>query len=171
MGFISDVKQKVRSWLEKGQEDMAMERREGKNKKARQRYRRAAERLTENSSLRDELDDEQAKQVLDLGNAYLKRVADETADLTDREADNIVEAQTERVSRVIRQVNQLTGAIKAKNGQQLVDQYKGLRKKVAELKEEAAEMPTNVEEWLALSKENNDWVMKQLSQLPDGEEE
>jgi hypothetical protein len=171
MGFISDARQKVRSWLEKGAEETTMADRQAKNRVVRKRYRQAAERLMENSSLRDELNDEQAKRALDWGNEYLKKVADETADLADSDADHILETQSEQVSGVIHQANQLTRAINNKDPRQLSDHYTALTKNLDKLKGTAGELPLNIMEWLSLSEEKNNWLLAQLANMVDGEEE
>lgn len=171
MGLISNMRQKIRSWLDRGEEDSVMESRQSGNRVTRRRYRRVAERLTENSSLRDELNDDKAKALLDWGSSYLKKVVDNTADLPDEAADNILEAEAARISGVMRQVNQLTRAINVKDQQQLLDHYRELTQKLDELKETADDIPVTVEEWLSLSEANNDWVRQHLTPLVDGEEE
>jgi hypothetical protein len=71
------------------------------------RHQLAAERLLDNSSLRDALDDEQAQRLLDWGLAHLSRHAAETAHLPDDEAEAILDEVTTAVSRVMKEVNRL----------------------------------------------------------------
>ena len=170
MSFIHVVRQKVRSWFGGDNEDNDMEeRRQAESRVARRRYRRMAERLTENSSLRDELDDEKAKELLDWGSGYLKKVADKTADLPDETADNILETEADRVSAVMRQVNQLVRAINVQDPQQMVDSYTSLTQRLKELREKSEDMPETVEDLISLSGEKKDWLEKQLVPPTDGE--
>lgn len=170
MSIIRDVQQKVRSWFGRGEEETDMEeRRQAESRVVRQRYRRMAERLTENSSLRDELDDEKAKELLDWGNGYLKKMADKTAELPDETAENILETEADRVSGVMRQVNQLVRAINIKDPQQLVENYQSLTRQLKELREKSEDTPETVEELISLSGESKDWLAKQLVSPTDGE--
>jgi hypothetical protein len=71
------------------------------------RHQLAAERLLDNSSLRDALDDDQAQRLLDWGLSHLSRHAAETAHLPDDEAEAILDEVTTAVSRVMKEVNRL----------------------------------------------------------------
>jgi hypothetical protein len=76
-------------------------------KTLRKRQRQAAERLLDNSSLRDALTDDQGKQLLDWGLAQTDAAAARTAKLPDAEADPALEDHVTAVSDVMRQVNRL----------------------------------------------------------------
>lgn len=73
----------------------------------RRRLRRAGERLTEDSSLRDALTDEQASQLLDWGMAQIKTDVELTRDLPDEPADAQLEKTVTQVRHVMHQVNQV----------------------------------------------------------------
>lgn len=148
-----------------------MDDRQAESRVTRRRYRRAAERIMENSSLRDEMNDEQAQRVLDWGKEHLKKIVNETADLTDTDAENILEAQTERVSGIIKQVNQLTRAINNKDQQELADNYEALTRKLADIRKTSEDAELNVAKWLPTSDEKNNWVLTQLAEMEHGEEE
>ncbi|MFZ0545080.1 MAG: hypothetical protein WAM60_06565 [Candidatus Promineifilaceae bacterium] len=148
-----------------------MESREAGSRKISRRYRRAAERLVENSSLRDELNDEQAKRLLDWGSSYLKKVVNKTADLADEDAENILEAQTERVSGVMRQVNRLTRAITSGDQPALAEHLKALKGHLDGLQNTADPNAIDVEQWLASSNGDRTQLFEALMALIDGEEE
>lgn len=171
MGFISDIKRKLRGWITGSQEGEAMESREAGNRKVSRRYRRAAESLTENSSLRDELNDDQAQRLLNWGSSYLKKVANDTAELADEEAENIMEAQTERVTGVMRQVNRLTRAVSGGDQQELGEHLKLLKANLEGLPNTADNIPVDVEQRLAAPDTNVEQVFDELMSLIDGEEE
>jgi hypothetical protein len=71
------------------------------------RHQLAAERLLDNSSLRDALDDDQAERLLDWGLAHVSRTAAATAHLPDEEAEATLDEVTTTVSRVMKEVNRL----------------------------------------------------------------
>jgi hypothetical protein len=154
-----------------------MTKRDSENRKVNRRYRRAAERIWENSSLRDELDDEQARRLLDWGSIYLKNAASETAELPDEDAENLLQAKTERVSGVIRQVNKLTGAVANSDQQEITQRLEALRHSFDHLKDIADPLVKNREEWEAAFSEaassdvDSAQIFKQLMTLLDGEEE
>lgn len=154
-----------------------MAKRESENRKVNRRYRRAAERIWENSSLRDDLDDDQAKRLLDWGTVYLKNAANETAELPDEDAENLLETKTEQVSGVIRQVNRLTGAVANKDQQQISDHLEDLRHKVDHLTDFPTLTSEVMERWDTaiaegtISKADSAQIFEQLMNLLDGEEE
>jgi hypothetical protein len=71
------------------------------------RHQLAAERLLDNSSLRDALDDDQAQRLLEWGLAHVRLAAYETAELPDEEAETVMDEVTTAVSRVMKEVNRL----------------------------------------------------------------
>lgn len=71
------------------------------------RHQYAAERLLENSSLRDGLNDAQAQRLLDWGLAHVERTAVRSENLTDDDAEPLLDGVVTAVSRVIKQVNRL----------------------------------------------------------------
>jgi hypothetical protein len=71
------------------------------------RHQLAAERLLDNSSLRDALDDDQAQRLLDWGLAQVRFAVYETAELPDAEAETALDEVTTAVSRVMKEVNRL----------------------------------------------------------------
>lgn len=73
----------------------------------RRRQREASEQILENSSLRDALDDQQANVLLDWGLRKIKDAAQGTADLPHEAAESVMQSQTEAVSGVMRQVNEM----------------------------------------------------------------
>lgn len=73
----------------------------------RRRYRKAAEPLLENSTLRDALTDEQGQQLLDWGLAQVKQAVADTLSVADSEIEAVLEEQTAAIGRIMRVVNQL----------------------------------------------------------------
>jgi hypothetical protein len=171
MSFIDDMKRKLRGWIAGNDEGMFMERRESENRKVNRRYRIAAERIWENSSLRDELNDEQAQRLLDWGSDYLKKVANETAELADNDAENILDAQTEKVTGLMRQVNRLTKAVTNGDDQEVMEHLKALQGNLDGLLDAAGDSTTNAAQLLALPEAEGDQVFEALMTLLDGEEE
>jgi hypothetical protein len=72
------------------------------------RRRLAAERLLESSSWRDNLDDVQAQRLMNWAQRYVNNTVDETAVLSDEEAEEVIDEAVTAVLRVMRDVNQLT---------------------------------------------------------------
>jgi len=77
----------------------------------RRRLRRWAAPLYENSSLRDDLTDAQAKQILDWGKEHLRQTAVATASFLDDDANPLLEREATAVQLIIRGVNNLMGSI------------------------------------------------------------
>lgn len=77
----------------------------------RRRGRRWAEMLMENSSLRADLDDEEAKQLLDWGLAQIKATVLATIDLSSEEVEKPLEKDGTAVKLIMKGVNDLIGAI------------------------------------------------------------
>lgn len=148
-----------------------MESRQSDNRTARRRYKRAAERIYGNSSLRDELTDEQATRLLDWGNRYLKKAADETADLAGDEAENLLDKRTEQVSNVMRQVNQLTKLVARGEQQVMIDDLQALRKDLDSLLNDSDKVSPSVEQMSSLQGEDRDQVFEKLMTMLDEEEE
>jgi len=78
---------------------------------ARRRGRKWAEMLLENSSLRDNLNDEQAEELLNWGLAQIKASAAATADLPTDEAEKLMEKNGTAVKLIMQGVNDLIGGI------------------------------------------------------------
>jgi hypothetical protein len=74
---------------------------------ARRRLRRSAEVLTEDSSLRSNLTDEQAQQLLDWGMARVRESVTATISLSDTEAYPILERRVAVVRRIMRLLSRL----------------------------------------------------------------
>lgn len=153
-----------------------MAKRQSENRKVNRRYRRAAENIWENSSLRDELNDEQARRLLDWGTVYLKNAASETADLPDEDAENLLESKTQEISGVIRQVNKLTGAAANSDQQEISRRLEALRHSIDHLKESTDPMIVKKKEWdtvsekAAYSEGEGAQIFDQLMNLLDEEE-
>jgi hypothetical protein len=96
-------------------------------KRLRKRQRQAAERLLDNSSLRDALTDDQGKQLLDWGLAQTEAAAARTAKLPDAEADPALEDQVTAVSDVMRQVNRLVAVWPSADEESVREHLKKLR--------------------------------------------
>ncbi len=171
MGLINDVKQKLRGLFVADSEGYEMESRQSDNRTVRRRYKRAAEQIYGNSSLRDELTDEQATRLLDWGNRFLKKAAGETADLADDEADNLLDKKTEQVSNVMRQVNQLTKLVARGEQQGMTDNLQALRQDLGVLMNASEKVSTNVEQMPSLQGEDRDQVFEKLMTMLDEEEE
>lgn len=77
----------------------------------RRRAQMYAEQLMENSSLRDNLDDEQAKQLLDWGLAQVKESAKKTAVLPEDDAQPIMEKEATAVRLIMQGINDLVGSV------------------------------------------------------------
>lgn len=82
-----------------------------KQEVVRQRLRRWAAPLYENSSLRDDLTDAQAKQILDWGKEHLRQTAVATASFLDDDAHPLLEREATAVQLIIKGVNDLVGSI------------------------------------------------------------
>jgi hypothetical protein len=95
-------------------------------KRLRKRQRRAAERLLDNSSLRDALTDEQGKQLLDWGLAQTDAAAQRTAKLPDAEADPALDDHVTAISDVMRQVNRLVAIWPSADEESIRDNLKKL---------------------------------------------
>ena len=88
-----------------------MDEQPGGRRIARLRARRWAELLMEDSSLRSNLDDEQATPLLNWGLAQIKIAALATADLPDEEAEPRLEKDATAVKLIMQGVNDLVGSI------------------------------------------------------------
>lgn len=78
------------------------------SREIRRRIRQWGERLFENEGLRDSLDDEQAKRLLDWGMKQLTAAARQTLTLDDIQANERMEDTWLTLSRIIRQANTFT---------------------------------------------------------------
>ncbi len=78
---------------------------------ARRRARQWAEQLMENSSLRSNLDDDEATQLLNWGLARIKVTALDTAALPDEEAETRLEKDSTAVKLIMQGINDLVGSI------------------------------------------------------------
>jgi hypothetical protein len=153
------------------QEGVSMTKRQAGNRKVNRRYRRAAERIWENSSLRDELNDDQARRLLDWGSLYLKKVAGKTAGLTDDDADQMVEDQTIQVSNVIRQVNQLARGMTSGDPQEFSERLQALKNSLAGLTDVPGQLTTTMDQLGASPEGDQAQVFEELMIMLDGEEE
>jgi len=81
------------------------------NQFVQQRARPYAESLSENSSLRDNLTDEQAAVLLDWGTAVITKRAGLTALFPDEEANRILEKTSTAVRLIMQGVNDLVGDV------------------------------------------------------------
>ena len=70
-----------------------------------------AEQLMENSSLRDNLEDEQATQLLDWGLQQVKDSVKKTANLPEEDAQPTIEKETTAVRLIMQGVNDLVGSV------------------------------------------------------------
>jgi hypothetical protein len=95
------------------------------------RHQYAAERLLENSALRDGLTDAQAQQMLDWGLALVERTAVHSQNLPDDDAELLLDGVVTAVSRVMKQVNRLTDGADymddAETADRLDQLWRGLR--------------------------------------------
>jgi hypothetical protein len=73
----------------------------------RHRLRRSADILVDDAGLRSNLTDAQAKQLLDWGLGHVKRMAQQTARLSDEDAYPALEEMVTTVRRIMRLVNRL----------------------------------------------------------------
>lgn len=78
---------------------------------SRRRGRKWAEMLMEDSSLRDNLNDEEAEQLLAWGLGQIKASAAATADLSTKEAEALMEKNATAVKLIMAGVNDLIGGI------------------------------------------------------------
>ena len=78
---------------------------------SRRRGRKWAGMLMENSSLRDNLNDDEAEQLLDWGLGQIKASAVVTADLTTKEAEALMQKNGTAVKLIMEGVNDLIGGI------------------------------------------------------------
>lgn len=167
-----DVKQQRKKMKiqQKREADMTTNKGNDEARKINRRYRKAAESLWENSSLRDELNDDQAQKILNWGNAYLKEVVNNTAELPDQDAANLLETQTERVTGVIRQINALAKVVKTDDRQEALTQYMLLTKKLAELRDLPNDTTKAVETMLSSTEQYSDQIVEKLLTLLELEE-
>lgn len=70
-------------------------------------YRRSSERLISDSSLRDSLDDAQARELLDWGLEQMRASAEKAGEMPEAEAEAFMESELQRVRRVMRRANGL----------------------------------------------------------------
>lgn len=89
----------------------------------RRRLRRTAGQLMEDSSLRSQLTDDKAQQLLDWGLEQVKQKGQETADLPDEEAKAILEERVTAVRAVMQTVNQLMGPLKTADDEPLTENH------------------------------------------------
>jgi len=170
-GLVSGLKQKLHDWIAADSRGTEMEGRESENRKVKRRYRRAAERIWGNSSLRDELNDEQAQRLLDWGNRYLKQVVDETADLGDEDAEGVIDKRTDQVSNVLRRVNRLTKSAAAGEPQEITDHLQALRKDLDSLLNMSGDSSTILDQMTLQPDVDSSQVFESLMNMLDGEEE
>lgn len=169
MNFIVYARRRLHEWLNR-EENTTMEIDKNDSRKIRQRYRKAAEPLYENSSLRDELDDEQAQKLLDWGSRYLKKMANETAELDEEQAETIMETRAEQVSGVMRQVNRLTRAVTSGEQQELSEHLSALRRKMDALGKPSSLSDTVLEQKLTSGELDREQLFKSLMSMLDEEE-
>ncbi|RMH02162.1 MAG: hypothetical protein D6706_00665 [Chloroflexi bacterium] len=85
------------------------------NEEARRRMRRlhknAAESILENNTLRDALTDDDAQELLDWAMAQLKQAAEVAMLLPEETAESFMTERVTAVSRIMRQVNNLTAKL------------------------------------------------------------
>jgi hypothetical protein len=101
---------------------------------ARRRHQMAAERLMENSSLRDGLTDEQAQQLLDWGLALIRQTAVRTANLPDDDAEPVLEEVTTAVSQVMKQINRLVDGAGTMDENEFEERWQQLTAALPQLK-------------------------------------
>lgn len=93
----------------------ANNRRNRRNRREMREMRRRAqpwaEQLMENSSLRDNLTDEQATQLLDWGLAQIKQTAVTTSRLPEEDADPLMEKDATAVRLIMQGINDLVGGV------------------------------------------------------------
>ncbi len=94
--------------------------------KVRRRLRRTAEVLVDDSGLRSNLTDTQAKQLLDWGLAHVQATAAQTADLSDDDAYPIIEDTVSGVREVMRLVNRLQATTALMPGETVTGQMSRL---------------------------------------------
>lgn len=78
------------------------------NRLKRSRLRKAGEKISENSSLRDNLVDEQANQLLNWGLARLEKTVDQTLEQADEAAEPMLETDSEVVRQAMKKINDLS---------------------------------------------------------------
>lgn len=78
---------------------------------SRRRGRKWAEMLMENSSLRDNLNDDEAEQLLNWGLGQIKASAIATADMSSKEAEELMQKNGTAVKLIMEGVNDLIGGI------------------------------------------------------------
>jgi hypothetical protein len=101
----------------------------------RRRHQMAAERLLENSSLRDALTDEQAQQLLDWALAQVRQTAVRTANLPDNDAEPVLDETTTAVSQVMKQINRLVDGAGAIDEREFEDRCRQLATAVQQIKQ------------------------------------
>lgn len=78
------------------------------NSLKRSRLRKAGEKISENSSLRDNLVDDQATQLLNWGLARLEKTVEQTLEQADEQAEPTLESDSEVVRQAMKKINDLS---------------------------------------------------------------
>ena len=116
----------------------------------RRRMRRVAGKLTEDSSLRDNLSDDQAQQLLDWGLRAVEETAVQTAELSEEDAAPILEEKVTAVRRVMKMANELMGSLDQPVDEVIDDQMIRLLKNLRWLTGEPLTR-TQEQEWAAFN--------------------
>lgn len=78
------------------------------NSLKRSRLRKAGEKISENSSLRDNLVDEQANQLLNWGLTRLEKTVEQTLEQPDEQAEPTLESDSDAVRQAMKKINDLS---------------------------------------------------------------
>jgi uncharacterized protein (TIGR00730 family) len=97
------------------------------------RVRRAAERLLENSSLTDDLNDPEANQLLNWGLEVSRRLVEKTAEMDDEQAEEFLYGPQKNLRRVMRRINKLIAEANADDSTPAAETLQGILEAVAEV--------------------------------------
>lgn len=143
----------------------------------RRRLRKTAALLVEDSSVRDELTDEQGKELIKWGMAHIEAEAQRTADLPDEEAMPLLEEKTTAVRSTMLLVNKLVRGVES--AEDTADQLTRLLKNLSWLTGQPSGLPhlRRVEKFKK-GRTNDNWsrdnafrLFMDLLQLETSEEE
>lgn len=112
----------------------------------RQRGRMAAEPLLENSSLRDNMDDDQAQQLLDWGLAHTKAKVEQTITLPEEEAVPEIEKQVSAVSRVMHHLNKLVQQLPKASEAEVQQELQTLTEELGQVEEINPDLATQLQQ-------------------------
>lgn len=106
-----------------------------------ERAQQAAEQLLGDESLTGEMQDAEAKTLLDWGIAFSRRLSDHTLEMDDARAEEYLSAALENLRRVIRRTNKLVGSLPQADLEMSMSRLAGIFESAAQVPELASTPP------------------------------